>query len=1627
MSPNAAWIAAASNAAKPLDPQTVVGAANSAQSMIGAVGQATATAGFGTAVQQAAQLRGLTPEQQQAAWHTFSGTQQAALRAAGFTPAQIQRSGPGFFGSIVAGVEHAVGAVGHAIGSDVVHPILKGLNEPLSQISHLERAGQVLSEMGDRAAGESWQSIAGSAAGSGLHLDAHDFRLMFSPSAWSQAWRATGNGEASFDPAILHEIQANNSPLLFHVARQLASVPQGTDPSATEAQIVNGFPAAQRLQVVQMIHSDPQLKQVVSQLQNAKLSVGREVVGASALATNPKLHLLSGAIDGALDVAQDPTMHLGAIGKTADALRAVPDAVQAAEAAKWGMTTDQATNYLVNSGTAWSNFVASRGPAADRLYRAIADTANAHGFGALNRIDPRLLKLAEPLAQFHQAYDVPVTADSVSRFFHSTAAAKAVIEGGAAEVTKAGPLFPQLSVLGQAKVAARGLLARPVDFLAERGVAHEKLARDLASARLSIEDLAGKTPDLMAHDGELPATAHDIAPTDLENVRSRSVGGFAAHMVLGGPSAVARTMRRMATLTTSSPTIDLADPGSVTELRRALSYAMPKWAVDQVASVYTSTKDVNQRFNIVKGAIAQMLHLAGVYAADGTGDAADQIMQAMTDSFHGETYAPLGLDKFADGSRAAVFDSQISNKVALPPFREVHAAALEHAYLSGLRVPVNRLAEKVMAIWRPLELGRVAFPERIALEENGGDMLRNGVLDNVAAHVAAKQTRRMAARAARDAIEQENVARLAKGLDPKPLPVAKLQEGADRVFGALADHLPAPMLNAIRTPAQLAAVIQREIASKVASPLMGDLSPEEQLRALEAFNTHAWPTGERMISALHHAGGGYDEGLDLVKTMVNGKPRYMALKTGATHSEVLPGDPFWRAKWRLSLGNLAHSQLGQQVLTDIDKSQRTQVTNVLKLIESDAMEGARSKMKRAWMTPDLKVANATATEAQVHRQWAKTVVATVNAMVRSGDPTSGPVLQDLVSALKLGETPDAEVLDAIPHDQLPRGTYGPELFPVTPVESLIQRGFEPLSKMTDALSRQPIFLHSYMERYTALYPEMRRITGNAETASELAAHVATSQALQIIKPYLHSPELRTQFEVLHRTGMPFLFAQRQFLQRWAKTFVAHPEAIRKLQFLNNGLRQAGIIHTDQNGNEFFYYPGSQLVTDGIARALNAIGIHASIPLSVPFTGQVKYLVPGLNDPITPSAGPTVAVSMKALTHFLPEMQKADTAMLGPGANNSYWDQFMPSTLSRVIHTFADSPDQRGQLASSVVYAIQMLEASGHGLPPTATWQQKQQFINRVTSWARTAMMTKAILGFVAPSSPTASFDPQNFNEKLSTLLNELPYDQALAEFVKEYPDATPYTVFASKSAGGASLPASQAAGTWLNQNSGFVQSYPLASGWLIPQTTGANQKFDISVYREQIQYGMRQEQLPALPDGTTPFLDAVIAAPAAQAYWQAYDTEQAQIKQAGTDSLRKAQIRAAFDQAKTEFLAQNPTLANEIGSSTAKARREQTITELDQALNDPRLPAGPQTEQVRTMMDAFTQYQLQYQVLMSHTGSGSAAAKTRAKESFETAMQNYATAHPEVSALWSNLLRPEVTDTTSGMSDTPSALQLVGA
>ena len=1747
---------AASSAAPQLDPKTTVAIAQSAQHPQEAVANAQATYHFGNTVQTFDKLQGMSPTAQANAWSSMAQPQQEALKAIGYTapnPDLLTHSGGGgggggnWFSDALGAVGGLAGKVEHYAVADpisavekvpgvqpVLHglkegasPVLNALGKPLSFTEHLARTELYqFDKMGFGAAktgfllpqmllGDSGALLVG---GPGPKAMFHDFGDVGS---WAQSYRATTNGNTTLFPSAQRELTAKYGQAAVSLALRVSIAGNNMQ------DFINTVPQAKRQALVQQIQ-DPKFQELVTQVNNAKISPGRALVGTNVLNNNPSLgKALSGSIDATFDWFADPLM---AAGGAIKGVRAATHGISGADAAAHVAGDASRATDLLNKGDHL------------RAVNYIADHFLSKGdYAGIARFDPRLEPIIPDLAK-----EGITDAAGLKKYFASEAGLGAMLTGKAAWLSHTQAIVPHLSVAGVAKAGLKNVMQTGLDKIADGNV------KPLDDA-LDVGDVAGEGTA-----GHQNLVAAKIAKSSDLLGQGKMAGRVGT---IPGLSNVARTVRQMVTLTPTTTILHVAnDAPDAANFRRLIQGFLPAKRADDLTNLFIDA-DEGQRRTLVEGARRQMFHAAGAFNTPKMAEATEKFLAGIADEERNKTYSVGGIDQLTGDNGishgAAVLGTQLSGGVAIPSMQSVRNLVRHEGMLGSLHVDPIIAADNVMKWWRTSVLMRPGFALRFALDENTGRLLREGPRNFFGSYLAngAGFTRDMSdiLEEARGKVEngdiqpdelQSEISHL-RAMALKPV---MPYHPVERTLAALAESVPEgirPMIDSVQKfYGSVLGAQARQAIRGLQSKTLKALSLNDYIDGAthmmthqpvrEAFNdlistaqhvddeSFLW-TPKRQLDAIN---GGADEGVAA------------RLREKGSYSTAEPSHPLYRFKWQTSLDQIAQDKLGQAALHSLDKTRRTQLAAVRKVLEDPAFASEKIKFERAFRTPDGAVLGVDASQRDIDNAFAKAVVDHVNAHLRVGDPKSGELINSLrQEMLETGRGPTMETLNKI--HSVPQSVVGPEMLAVHKFSNFFDKSWEQIvGRPADWLARQPHFVHMYSEAlketrpfahamvdgrafdtedfwrgvsskdaaqrfdalpnnaYVRVYhatsrdaaqkilsrgkvdipgdvlrtegtelldhlyvsphatskafgeevvpmvvrkgdlifpPEAgrsldagRNSVGDAlfnggaalrpgalihskvpmseelsEHAEQMASDLAHQRAVNRIIPYIHNPKLRTQFEDHHRILFPFLFAQRQFLQRWGRTFKDSPDAIRKLQLTVNGLQTSGVLHRDQNGNDYFYYPGAQYVQDLIGNTLNKLGIHSTIPMQVGWTGQVQYLIPGLNNPVTPSVGPFAAVAMKELGKLDPSLQGFNQAVLGQGASTSFAAQFLPTAINRIME--AVSPSEAGSLkASSIMQAIKYLDATGNGLPTKATPAETEKYVARLENWSTSLLAVRAMLGFVLPATPTAALDPKGLNSRLQTLLNELPYDQAITEYIKEQPDATAYTVSESKAEG--YTPATDSTLKWLNTNQAFAAAHPDAAAWFAPRTGGA---FNPAAYREQIALGLRvPKDVYNEGDASNPgFLDDVVKARASNAYYTTLDSYEKSYD-ATTDSTQHQQLTNQWDQWKAQFFKRNPLFQQFIDSGSGTTKRDQVMQDMDAALNDPSVPKSTQTDELRTLNNTYNLFKDNYGDYQGLHDSASTAQKQTIQQQFINWGTAYAKVHPEISDYWTTILRP---------------------
>lgn len=549
---------------------------------------------------------------------------------------------------------------------------------------------------------------------------------------------------------------------------------------------------------------------------------------------------------------------------------------------------------------------------------------------------------------------------------------------------------------------------------------------------------------------------------------------------------------------------------------------------------------------------------------------------------------------------------------------------------------------------------------------------------------------------------------------------------------------------------------------------------------------------------------------------------------------------------------------------------------------------------------------------------------------------------------------------------------------------------------------------------------------NKSKLGETIESLAADRAIRNTMPYLDSHEIRSQAGEYVRGFFPFMYAEENFLKRWARTLKVAPDALRKGQLIYAGLKSGGVIRTDSQGRDWFVYPGAGLVAETINRATQSIGFGEVMPSGVVFAAQTKNMLPGFDIERTgmPSANPLIAVPLGGITSMFHELRPIQEALVGQaGVSQGGVAQFIPTSIRRFWDVAGDE-DSNVKYASAMMSAIAVLEHNGHGLPDGATANQLDDYIRRVRNHTRGILAAQAFVGFIVPGAPSIQYTGESAlsTANLTGLNAEIPADVFRAEYLQmiqelgiedgtiayfelnpdhDINDLMAFTVGQSTSTSGAPLPASHESVRFADENQGFIEQYPMASAWLLPQTPPGKEEFDEYAYVQQSISGLRQKRTP------TEFLEALKYREGSFDYFRARERHEVLMAESEGDPMRRRQLEDVWATFKSQHLAMHPVFGEQLEGGEARQRRARVLDELRTAIEDPGVPQVGHLSSVRDLMQTFDLYQVTLGQLSTARSAEAQDRVERYKLMFEDIVTDFLFAHPELEPLWLSVLRPE--------------------
>jgi hypothetical protein len=590
-------------------------------------------------------------------------------------------------------------------------------------------------------------------------------------------------------------------------------------------------------------------------------------------------------------------------------------------------------------------------------------------------------------------------------------------------------------------------------------------------------------------------------------------------------------------------------------------------------------------------------------------------------------------------------------------------------------------------------------------------------------------------------------------------------------------------------------------------------------------------------------------------------------------------------------------------------------------------------------------------------------------------------------------------LDDLPDMQdfalAPKWITGPVLVPVTEgqfASGITEKLWDYMGEANARFSREPLVIYQLINirkdmRATGFEQRImdqftKGLTGEAldlakQNATRHIVDIAEDLARERVLAFVDNPAVRSQLAMAGRNFARFYRATEDFYRRISRTVKYNPEALTRASLTYEGIAHSGFVQTDDNGDQYFFYPGLNPVYKAVNGVMKAFGVETAfkIPMPVEFGGKLKMITPSMNpDSLFPTfAGPLAAFPIKVLGNLIPQIADLEKSLMGVYAEDQPMiNAVLPGHVSRILATL-QRDERSSQYASAARKAITYLEAAGYSpkshfeiingvkteVPPSTG--ELEDYKNKLQSSTMSVLALRALFGFIAPASPQITLksdmakwvrdnERTNFKQVFNNLLQNYngDIDKTTKEWIKLFPEQMPFTLSESERNTAAVVRAVEQSGLWIEENTALLKKYPQGAAFLIPQKGD----FDFNAYKLLFAQGLKRNKT------FSDFLQEATAAKDLQFYYGQKDIYEADLAATLSDDAKRS-VRAQWQTWSDQYKSTRPSLQAELGAGGAarQMERQRAYQDLKNMLADPSVKTQPVTrDALNRMSNEFDSY-----------------------------------------------------------------------
>ena len=1443
------------------------------------------------------------------------------------------------------------------------------------------------------------------------------------PKNWSvitEAWKKSNdNGELLYNDSRIETAKKKYGNNYVSMAQQVTEGKSLSDFLAT------GTEQEKQIAALAQKGEDPLWQNAYDAVAASKYSPGRQLANAilpgSLEGTGLLYKGISGTADATYRIFADPTLALGKAKKAYDAAN-----YAIIKIAGNGKNLDKAF-----SNPQVVNFFNSYGPQLDNLAKARKSKNVVEAEQAttvLRRMAPEFGPAA--IDEFVKAG--VTNADTAKTYFQNSVDMIGIMKGQAARET---PLIPRLTTGRKVRIAALTTGNKILDI----DSVGQKLVRAMYGTAPEFQDILTGITTRSEDIGSLESKVGRIKGPD-------GIVRFTENQIQGRIDRFTRKFTKVPNPT--SKVFDVMGTNAVDEIYRTARLTNSRYHSKIIAEAFAAG-DEGQRMQITKGLWNTIFSTRGIRK----GDPGKSFMEEFAGRGLEKRYAAdlvidgqrLGNPAEFAGEQVALFPYQLSTAMVIPSVVDLDRLTARQGLISKLvGVSHNKWIDQITSGWSFATLAGPRFVIRNSIEDDMFFLARGrNPWDLVKGKLWSTRVR---------------VGKGVGALNPDGTAKSALDKLKDTVFlnsesgelGAINKFLLADELQEFAVKVNNAAnedevrgimaeaVLRRKLGYKLdpeAAAIISDVAQYGNLDNLLADVTEGSKNGVRGGGRYQNVASDVNRFGKMEAITIDGKAykRSIGDKSFTNFNPV--ANEAAKVSWLFQIGVTTNDPLARIAVKYLDDEDTAidEMFNYLKKLpkrDRDRFQlyfkggDERTHAQRAYLAVHTLFSKA---DGNLNKDlWSKVVITDPDGYVR-------------VSANKL------RIAD-LPNDPAMAPTFisGPTLVPVSADDnfaaSIFDKAWDAMGEANARWTREPIvinelvrfrkqldssgFSKKVIEQFTANKTDeayAKALAAAKRHINQIAEDLAKDSALA----FVDNPAVRSQLAMSGRNFARFYRATEDFYRRFYRTVRYNPEAITRASLTYDGIAHSGFVQTDDNGEQYFFYPGTTAMYQAMSTVLHTFGQEEGIkaPMPVEFSAKLKMITPSTNpDSLFPTfAGPLSAVSLKAIFSLVPAVSGLEKVLLGQYSEDQPMiNAVLPAHLIRLLATL-DKDERNSQYASAARKAAAYLEATGHGLKPKVdpitgqeipiTAGELEDYKDKLQTSTFTALALRFLLGFYVPASPQTTLKSdvsqwvrQNGETNLKQTFNNLvekagSYDKAMQEWIRLFPKELPYTVSESDSTVTAIISSNKEALTWINKNESLLNKYPEAASFFIPKLGN----FDFNAYKLLTSMGLKESKL------VRDYLRQVNVAYDKNFYYTQQDLFDEEMSQTYSD-YGKRQLQNQWDVWSKQFKKARPNLQLELGKGAENAiKRTQALTDLSTMLSDKNVKVDPSIRQpIEGMLNVYNDY-----VNARDSVAGNSTSernykdllKQRAKQELERLSKTNRNAEDAYFALFSQLIR----------------------